>query len=483
MDEPLHNIEEADLNGDISDEVEDTLKVKKKRVNDNSQVSPEKLNRLDNIRALPLKDRIFRKMDSGSLRGVVIMWIRMTLGIGILTLPFYVKQYGAITGVVMIALAAIVNFFAYTCIFDGSYLTQKKNYPDLIEALLGPTVLKVFRVTYMIDITSTVMIYCIISWNLLEYMIYFFNIGKEHWDEWIINTDKIQFNESHPVIFRIRAVFFGSMFLITIPLFLKRNLESLQKITIAYLVALFILVSIILIEVPFFRYAYKDQDIKMTWYKMPDFNWIECFLGLCISFYVQPFIFSLRGELLLPTIKRTKKIAKVSVIIETLLFCALGFLGYFALGDVYTPNIFILRKPYPGKNSYSEFTFRCAIGLFFILNSLGLAMYNPSLRDYIDPLFSMKNEKLKYIIVSLAPFLIICIIAFVYPHVIDITNFFGITIYNFNGYIIPILMRIQTLKINKEKFYKLALAYIALFLFISIGIAGLAFRFLGLIDI
>ena len=102
------------------------------------------------------------------------------------------------------------------------------------------------------------MIYCIVSWNLLEYIIYFFGIGEQYWDEWIIDKDRLIFDEMHPTIFKIRGAFFYGIFLLTIPLFLKKNLEALQKVTIGYLFALFLLVGIILCEMPFFSKAYKD---------------------------------------------------------------------------------------------------------------------------------------------------------------------------------------------------------------------------------
>ena len=94
-----------------------------------------------------------------------------------------------------------------------------------------------------------------------------------------------------------------------------------------------------------------------------------------------------------PSIERTKKISRNSVFIESIIFLLLGFFGYGALGDKYTPNMFILRKPYPGKGIISETIFRIAIVLFFILNTLGLAMYNPSLRDYLNTYVNMKNKK------------------------------------------------------------------------------------------
>ena len=60
------------------------------------------------------------------------MWVRMTLGIGILVLPDFVKTYGALMGILMIFLAAIINYITYVLIFNASYFTGKKSYPDLI---------------------------------------------------------------------------------------------------------------------------------------------------------------------------------------------------------------------------------------------------------------------------------------------------------------------------------------------------------------
>ena len=92
----------------------------------------------------------------------------------------------------------------------------------------------------------------------------------------------------------------------------------------------------------------------MEFFKKPRFDWGENIFGLLIGFYVQPFIFSLRGELLLPTLRRTKKVAKLSVLYECILFVILGFCGYFVFGDKYTPSLFILRAPYEGKNWITE---------------------------------------------------------------------------------------------------------------------------------
>ncbi len=184
----------------------------------------------------------------------------------------------------------------------------------------------------------------------------------------------------------------------------------------------------------------------MHYFKSFDFSWFENLFGLLIGFYVQPFIFSLRGELLLPSLRRTKKIAKISVLSEALLFIVIGFVGYSVLGDNFTTDVFVLRTPYPGKNWFSEKIFQSLIGIFFILNTLGLAMYNPSIRNYIQEFIDLETDRKKYVFYSLLPFGVICLGAWLFPKITDVLNCFGYTVYNFNGYIIPLLLNLYTLK-------------------------------------
>lgn len=152
------------------------------------------------------------------------MWIRMTLGIGILTLPHFVKIYGAIPGLIIIALSAMINYLTYIFIFRASYFTGQLNYPSLIKTLLGDKAYYVFRITYMLDVCSTVMIYCIVSWNLFEYCLIFFNLCK---DEWIDDPKILSYKEWHPEVIMMRFIFFAMVFILTIPLFLKKSMDDL----------------------------------------------------------------------------------------------------------------------------------------------------------------------------------------------------------------------------------------------------------------
>lgn len=122
------------------------------------------------------------------------MWIRMTMGIGILTLPYFFKIYGANMGLIILLVAALINYYAYIFILEASYYTGKSNFSELIETLLGPNILKIFRVTYLLDIISSIMIYSLVSWNLFEYCLWFFQLTKP---EWILDEHSMKFDEDY----------------------------------------------------------------------------------------------------------------------------------------------------------------------------------------------------------------------------------------------------------------------------------------------
>ena len=474
------NKEEDTTNTNLIEKHNDSdLQLKKRELSlsDPPQYLVEKLN---NTRQLNCFSRLFRKFDTGSLRSVVMMWVRMTLGVGILTLPFYLKQYGAVVGILVIVLSGLLNLLSFHFIFEASEYTGKKTFVSIVDECLGSKVRKVFAVSYLLDIASCVFIYSIVSWNLLQYIIYFFGIGKEHWEDWFLDINTLQFNEMNPTVTLIRCCFFYGIFILTIPLFLKRNLESLNILTVAYLFGLFLLIFIMLIEVPFFRKAYENVDIEFNWFKAPNYNWIECFFGVSLSYYVQTFVFSLRSELLLPTLKRTKKVASISTLCEIAIFIVIGFFGYYSLGDKFTPSLFILRKPYPNKSEISEYIFRTTVSVFFVLNVLGLAMFHQSLRDELYPYIKMKNERLKFILLSLGPYFLLITLAFAYPYVISYLNISAYSINNFNGYILPILMKIEINKRRKTNSFVNIFLWLLVVLLTVLGVSAVVLKALGL---
>jgi len=430
--------------------------------------------KLEEIRSMSWWDRNFRPMEKGSLRGVVIMWIRMTLGVGVLTLPSYVSVYGYVYGALAIVVAGLLNLHSFRSIFHVSESTGEKDYLSMIEKNLGKVLFNIFKVSFFLDMSSSFVILIIICWNLFEYSLFFLGIADKSWfvDN---NMDKMNFDENNSTLFKIRGAFILVLYLISIPFFLKRSLRAIQKITIAILFVLLVLLVFIIAQAPFFYTANKDSP--RIPFKAPQTNWIECFFSILLSFYVQPFIFSLREELLAPSKKRMNKVASITVSFEIALFVVVSLAGYFSLGENYITDMFLKRKPYEGESALVETIYRVIIALFFLLSSLGIAIFNPTMRDYLYQILNLAHNKVSYVVLSLIPFLIFCTVAFLMPSIVAVFNWTGLTICNFNGYIIPALMMIQVLRRQKAPKWRIGIEVLQVVVLLSSMVLGVYFKY------
>jgi hypothetical protein len=97
--------------------------------------------------------------------------------------------------------------------------------------------------------------------------------------------------------------------------------------------------------------------------------------------------------------------------------------------------------------------------------------FNPTIRDYIFVEFKLTRNRKNHIWVSLLPFLVSIVICTLLPEIIIIWNFLGTTIYNFNGYIIPMMLKMNYLKQEKKPYWKyvLGITFCLLSMFFYIG--------------
>ena len=318
------------------------------------------------------------------------------------------------------------------------------------------------------DMSSSLIAYTIVAWNLFELGMFFTGLTE---DSWFLDKDKMIFDEKHPKMLMIRGVFILVFFLISIPFFLKKNLRALHNLTMLFLIVLILLVAMILTEAPAFYLAYPSTPRHA--FKPFQGYWIQCFFSVLLAFYVQPFVLSLRGELIDPSKKRMTKVSTITIAFETVLFCFVGFAGYMALGDNYMTELYLIRQPYPGKSIYTELIFKVVIGLLFLCTSLGISIYNPTIRDYLYQTLNLGEERKTYVIVSLLPFAGYCLIAFLIPNIVSIFNLTGLTICNFNGFIIPSMMAIQLIRKNGGSKFTMYFESFKIVLFVVLAGVGL----------
>lgn len=144
--------------------------------------------------------------------------------------------------------------------------------------------------------SSFVVVNSIFGYKLFEYLLNSFGLIK---DSWVVDAYKNEFNEYAPGLFLIRTIYFIVIFLVTIPLLLKKDLESLKNTTKFFVVTLLFLIFVILIESPFFRYNYTNhpdpkKPFKIDYFKNLDIKILPMFFSFIGCFYSQPFVLNIR---------------------------------------------------------------------------------------------------------------------------------------------------------------------------------------------
>lgn len=438
--------------------------------NDNTLIIDDKplihrtatMQRLGLIRSLPWQERFFRSMNEGSMRRLILMWIGMCMGTANLTLPYFFSTLGLIPALSLLFFSCFLNFKMCTFINEMVMHTHSTNFYTLVERTVPRPFFVIFKYTLFVDILTTMMSISVVVWNMFEYILYSLGIAKSHWKEWVKDFDTFEVDESNPTIILIRGVFYLVLYVFMVRLFFKKSMGPLGIFLQLSVYATIVLVVFTLIDVPFFIKGYENEDIGFHLFKTPGFNYINGFYGFCFCYYVQPYMLSLRSELALPTRRRVQKTIKIGFISQAVLYSLLGTSAYISLGDKYTPNVIITRKAYNTRNPMWESTYRFVTIIYFISNAFCLCSYSPTLKICMRAFLKIKNKNRRRFVLSTVPFTVCCILSFVFPNILGIINLCGSTLYNYNGYIIPTLMKIKLMKEYGEGGYKLVLLYILL---------------------
>lgn len=390
------------------------------------------LRRLLKIRGYNKFRRLFHSMHEGSLRRNVLLMVRMTVGVGILTLPVYLKELGGLMGIFFLLMAAVFSYMFYSFLVDVSNETGIYDFVLLINTLCSKPMQKIFRYSYFLDIFTMPILITILSWNIFEYLLVF--MGFAH-DDWFKNKDNFTFNEYHPQVLVIRLIYCVVIYLVMLPLMFKKDLGTLQKFGNLFLFFLLVLLVIIFAEMPFFEIHLRDLGKLDVQYftKTPNFKWLYTFFSIMLSFYCQPYYFGIRNELAHPTKRRLKKVVGYSMSVVVLFFVLVAFICYICLGEEFTPQLVILRTPYDGKPRWSEILFHVGVFLFFLVNIISMPLFNPPIRDYLLVEFKFEKNRRNYVLFSIIPYFLVCVFCFAYPSIIGIFNFLGISVFNFNG--------------------------------------------------
>lgn len=67
-------------------------------------------------------------MERGSLRYSIVLWVRVTMGVGVLLLPNMIRMFGMVTGLLLIGIGGILSLMSFNYIIQVSDMTGINDY-------------------------------------------------------------------------------------------------------------------------------------------------------------------------------------------------------------------------------------------------------------------------------------------------------------------------------------------------------------------
>mmetsp|Transcript_25910 Transcript_25910/g.36193 ORF Transcript_25910/g.36193 Transcript_25910/m.36193 type:complete len:439 (+) Transcript_25910:201-1517(+) len=305
----------------------------------------------------PTMQRVFSRVEPGSLRGSIFTLSSSAIGAGLLSLPLVMRNTGMMLGFTLIVIGAILALFSLNILLDTAdvILTLRKHggsnkmgrsisYSELVTETLGENAGIILEVMLVLYSFGTIIGYLLVIGKTIESMCFAFEID-------------LPYPEQSPLILASA---------ISLPLALFQDISSL---------AMSSLLSIFAMTFVCMAVAYRGLERgSFTHLPSPIARYGEGFWSsVTIVFFAyncHTNIFSIYSSLKYPLLTRMKKVTLRSVILEVVLYSAVAVSGYILFKSTTAGNIL---ENFPVSDGLVT-TCKGAVGLTLIMN-LPLCMH------------------------------------------------------------------------------------------------------------
>lgn len=414
---------------------------------------------------------LYRRINESSLRVLMTLWTRLVIGVAILTMPYYMHGFGFMGCLIFITIATLLTIVSCNIILEASVKTRKRDFYDVNINLLPKFLGYIFRGTYFVDLMLPLLTFSALSWTLFESVIHYFG-----WidDSWIHDGPRGMFNDYSIHVVATRIVYFGILFVILMPFFIKKDYRAMGSLSVLFLFVLLCLLVWLCAEAPFYRKEFASKERLFVSYgiKYMDWTWIPSFFSLLTAFHLQSTVLTFQREIVTVSIRQLRKINKTVIYTKLLLYFLFAFVCYICFGDENTPVLMMIRLPLNNVRSFPETAFKVVIIFFIGLNILCLPSYLPPVRNYLLKINMCKDKEFEFKIVSIFILFVCTMVCIAVPNVLALFSIYGLSVININGLIFPFLMKIQILKNESASRIKIGFYYLLVGSFLGLGITG-----------
>ena len=285
--------------------------------------------------------KLFSKIEEGSLRGCIFNLCILSLGTGCLALPQKIQYITIFFSPIIIILAGIANIWSLLLLSEMSSKYHITKYDELVKKLLGKSLSLFLDITMILNQSGMIILYQVILYKLTGGIVN--EIGRYGFNN-IEDFSENSFWKNYSYKF---SVCYGISFIILLPLCLQKDINKMRYSSTFGIYSLFLLVSIILIECPFFIAEYEDS-VKLNYYNIlkgfdSEMNILKSISTLFYAFSCHVGAFPVIESLKNPTKKRVNKVFKRAICLDIICYILIGLTGYLCQ-PVNTPDLIIERS-------------------------------------------------------------------------------------------------------------------------------------------
>ena len=410
--------------------------------------------------------RLLAPISPSSLRLSVINIVVCIVSNSLFVFPIAFRTYGIYAGIVLLLASNIINFLTCKFIYEASEFIRDNNYLKIIGVLLGERFVRVAKFTFLMDYFSNYMISILMGWNIAQYILVcqgFIDPGA------IINKDTLEINPYDRQVLNYRFVFLALVFVIYTPIISGKNQELMKLIMIGYLAAFFAFVLFSAYDLLDFYHYYRDiGQYSITYFARFSEDWFKYLFIVIAAFYIQPSLMTVKSEILNPNLRRVIKSARISYIYLTFISIICGLYCYLCLGDIYTSDVFMLRKSFEGKRR--ELIYKSLLAVIALMSLLYAKFYHSNMKFFLaNNYLNQSPTQFLYLI----PWLCALLLTMAYPKIINFLGYNSVTIFILNGYCFPIMLKRKILLISGKACWKIMLCEVAIAALLFFGALSL----------
>ena len=419
------------------------------------------------------KDEGLAKIETNDINTPMWIWIMWSTTIQVLNSPFYFSTLGLLSGVFVHLIAIFINYLSYCFIFSASFFTNSNFLPNIVGQLLGQKMNTFFKFSLFCDMTISYFGAVLSFWNIFQSLLIIAGFTKK---DWFTDGPNPVIKNFHPEVFLTRCWFYVFVFLLCVPLLLKKKLREF-KLVLNLFFAFIVLVCVLnLIQMPQYLMKFRSENRLVIEYLVSDFSsdTIQSVFNILTTQVIQNYILGLKEEVPNPCPKKLNGIAWRSVSIIQGIFFLFGVLCYLCMGKN-TPT-YIFEKENIHENCIFHLLLLCSLVIVLFINCMVTVTYNPGYRLMLSEILSSHSKSgMSYYVKSILPFFLMCLLSFLFPNWNSKVYVFGCFFCFFNSYVIPGLLKLKTLALTKKPFQKIGL-WIYVIVFLVLGVFGNVFQ-------